>query len=240
MKKFKWLIVNLQYNVSGIFFYTLEYLNYLLDEGFDVYLLTKYPKSMYNFYINDKYDSSKLNPEFFNRIIYNINISYTDNLIILDMTSFNKFRGKIIFKKLYYNYYNDLSSLRKTFKEKYTEMKKSNIVIFGDKELGAKVDYHYPLCIDFSILKKINNFKNNTFEEIKDKSRLLRKRLIRNFHQNFNKLKLVRQGFFDRANRLIPECKFYNKEIEFIDEIKSKFKDSIYLRLERDWKDYQS
>ena len=29
---------------------------------------------------------------------------------------------------------------------------KNNVITFGDKELGAHVDYHYPLCIDFSIL----------------------------------------------------------------------------------------
>jgi len=235
--KTDYAIMNLQSHICGIFFYTIEYYNYLLNNNFNIYLITSFPKSVYNFYIKDKYDIKKLNKNFFENIIYikKYDIIFDiKNLIILDYTTFYNLKEKFIFRKLFYNYGNDLDSLNKTFYEKHQNFKKK-VITFGDKELGLKVDYHYPLCLDFSIFKEIENFLDNTFYEKKDNKILNRKRGLKDFHKHFNKYVYDAKNLYDRANRLIPECKFYNKEIELINYNKN---DSISLRYNRSWKDY--
>jgi len=230
-------IMNLQSHICGIFFYTIEYYNYLLNNNFNIYLITSFPRSIYNFYIRDKYNIEKLNKKFFKNIIYIKNhdtIFDIENLIILDYTTFNNLKEKFIFRKLFYNYGNDLDSLNESFYEKYQNFKKE-VITFGDKELELKVDYHYPLCLDFSIFKEIKKISNNVFYEKKSNNIFDRKRGLKNFHKIFNKYIYDIKDFYDRANRLIPECKFYNKEIELINYNKN---DSILLRYNRSWKDY--
>ena len=236
--KAKYAILLNQDHICGIFFYTLEYFDYLLKNDIDIYLLTSFPKSIYNYYINDKYDKSKLHHEFFKRINYKFNIntlSKIDNLIIFDTTTFKRYKNKNFFHDLlFYNYGNDLCSKKETFKSCYSKYNK-RIITFGDKEIDLKVDYHYPLCLNFSIFKEIKEFDNDTFHEKKDNNTLNRNRFIENFHKTFNKYIYEFDGPFDRANRLIPECKFYNKKIELKKYNKD---DSVLLRYKKNWKDY--
>ena len=97
-------------------------------------------------------------------------------------------------------------------------MNNKKIITFGDKEINCKVQYHFPLKINFSLFKKIKRFQKRTFIEDKmdnnDQSKIFQRiRNIRNFHESFNKLIYKKKGIWERAKRLIPECKFYNKEI---------------------------
>jgi hypothetical protein len=249
MKKIKPIKNALIFNqnfICGSFFYAIEYLDYLLKNNLKIQLLlSNFFKKYFEFLIKDKYDSTKLHPDLFKNILFfnQIKSSFLkiENLIILDTYTFmsleEQLNKTIFFKNLFYNYGNDKSSLYKKFSFKQKN-KINNFLIFGDKEIGCKVDYHYPLCLNFEIFKEIKNFENNIWSENSKNINFqpLEKRTQQNFHKKFNTLKYIKnENFWERANRLIPECKFYNKKIIF--ESKS-YIDSAQLRYERDWQDY--
>ena len=239
MKKINNAIYVNQDFVCGIFYYAIEYLDYLLKNDLDFYLLINgYYKSFYKLLIHDKYNIDKLHKNLFDKILFlDSDIYNIQNLIILDSTTFQR-KNRIIFKNLFYNYGNDLNSKEKPLKRK--KLKKVKIITFGDKELNLKVDYHYPLCLNFSIFKNKESllpFKRQEFNEIKkdnmDKS--FKARYQKNFHSQFDTLIFEGDNVWDRANRLIPECKFYGKKIIYKEK---PFLDSTKLRYERDWKYY--
>jgi len=239
MKKINNAIYVNQDFVCGIFYYAIEYLDYLLKNKIDFFLLLNgYYKSFYKLLISDKYDINKLHPKIFDKIIFfDSNIYNVTNLIILDSTTFKR-KNRIIFKNLFYNYGNDLDSRKKPLKRK--DLKKVKIITFGDKELNLKVDYHYPLCLNYSIFRNkedIMPFKNKEFNEVKkdnmDKS--FKARYEKNFHSQFDTLIFKGEDVWDRANRLIPECKFYGKKIIYEPKL---FLDSTKLRFERNWDYY--
>jgi len=220
--------------LCGAFYYAIEYLDYLLKNNIDTYLiLDSFFKSNHKFLIADKYDLNKLYPNFFKRILINNKIIKTDKLIILDGTSIQKlYTSKIIYNKLFYNYGDYYDSLKKPFK------KNKKIITFGDKELGCKVDYHFPLCLNYDIFKTYDNFEDKIREENKKELKyfVAKHRTIKDFHKTFNKLYYGDNGnIWERANRIIPECKFYNKEIIF--KPNDSF-DSAQLRYERSYDYY--
>jgi len=233
------ILVNQDF-ICGIFYYAIEYLDYLLKNNLDFYLiLNNYFRSFYKVLISDKYDLKKLHPDLFNKIIFLSNeIYYIENLLIFDSTTI-KHINKFIFKNLFYNYGNDLSSREKSFAKK--NLNKVKIITFGDKELNLKVDFHYPLCLNFKIFrdkKELEPFDNKIFSE-RNKENLTKNfqtRYKKDFHKSFNTLDFTgNDNVWDRANRIIPECKFYGKKIIYD---KKPFLDSTVLRYERDWKDY--
>jgi len=107
-----------------------------------------------------------------------------------------------------------LNSLNHFFKKQ----KNKKIITFGDRELGSLIDYHYPLKLNYNLFKNLKIQKGIFIEDKRDKldtDIYSRKRNIKNFHSTFNHLIFYKENFWERANRLIPECKFYNKKIEF-------------------------
>jgi hypothetical protein len=224
--------------INGNIFYAYEYHKYL-----NIPLIINI-SSPFNLSANkiinlwkDKYSKIDLNEIFFmkNKKII------SKNILILDYSSF-KDLDKIFFaKKVFYNYGDDERSLLEPLNNR-------KIITFGDKEINCKVQYHFPLKINFSLFKplfkplfkKIKGFQKRTFIEDKmddDQSRIFqRKRNIKNFHESFNKLIYKKKGCWERANRLIPECKFYNKEIIY--ENYDNFIDSSNLRFQKNWQDY--
>jgi hypothetical protein len=226
--------------ICGAFYYAIEYQDYLLKNGFDTYLvLHDFFRQYYTFLVEDKYDLNKVHPDLINKKIYFSKFKKplirTKNLFILDGTSFNSSRNFIIADNIFYNYGDDEKSLEKPFSSKKSKI---NYYIFGDKEMGCIVDYHYPLCLNFEIFKEIKEFENNIrIENKKEKKTLvLDHRLNKDFHKKFNTLKYIEnENFWERSNRLIPECKFYGKKIIF--EPKT-YIDSAQLRFERNWTYY--
>ena len=240
IKKYDNIILLNQDFLCGAFYYAIEYLDYLLKNNIDTYLIIhKFFKGKLNFLIQDKYDLEKIHPDIFKKILFHPSkqkILKTKNLIILDGTSYWKDRNFIIYENLFYNFGDDELSLKEKLKLK--NLKKVNFFIFGDKEMNLKVDYHYPLCLNFKIFKKIKEFqKNERVENFKEKKMdKIEHRLNKKFHENFDTLKYIQnEKFWERSNRLIPECKFYNKKIIF--EPKS-YIDSAQLRYDKDWKEY--
>jgi len=236
MIKIEQAVINLQKFISGILFYSLEYSKYLnipiiLNNDLRKFI----PRAL------EKYNLSEND---FNIIYYN-DLFFLQKALILDICTFKYINKKFIAKKYFYNYGNDINSL----KIDYSKKKFKNIITFGDKEIGCKVQYHYPLCLNFKIFKKDlncpkNNKKDRIFIENKSdinsvtingvKQGLIRNR--KNFFCSFDILRYQKENIWERANRLIPECKFYNKKIQYIN--KDTYIDSSNLRFERDWKDY--
>lgn len=240
IKKIDNVILLNQDFLCGAFYYAVEYLDYLLKNDLETILVIhQFFKSIFNFLINDKYDLKKLHPDFFKNIVFfpsKQKLFKTKNLIILDGTSYWRNRDFIIHENLFYNFGDDELSLKKELKLK--NLKKVKFFIFGDKEMNLYVNYHYPLCLNFQIFKEIKEFKSGErIENFKETKMLkIKHRLNKNFHETFDTLKYIQnEEFWERSNRLIPECKFYNKKIIY--EPKTKI-DSSQLRYEKDWKDY--
>jgi len=233
MKKLNNVLLLKQNFLCGAFYYAFEYLDYLLKNNIDIQLiLDPFFKSSFRFLIEDKYNLKKIHPNFFKNIIFEKDeIYFIDKLIVLDSTSIYKL-NKFHYNILFYNYGDDEKSLNRNF---YKKNKK--YFIFGDKEMNCKVDYHYPLCLNYNIFKKYKEFENNTREEIFKEEKYFKAdhRTIKDFHRTFNKLYYGKNNVWERSNRLIPECKFYNKEIifEFNDKI-----DSAQLRYGRPYDYY--
>jgi len=216
---------------NGNMFYAIEYFKYFLDNNLDVQLIIRTtPKFQKEIIKNwkEKYNSNinKLLP----KVIFITNQKIiTDNIVILDLTSY-KDKDKIFFsKKIIYNYGDDaFQALKKPLKDK-------KVITIGDKRLGYKLDLHLPLKLNFTLFKEIKKFQDNTFIENKILGIHVpenTERNIKNFHETFNKVKIYQKEFYERANRLIPECKFYNKDIELI-KIQEAIlrKDAFDLRL---------
>lgn len=240
MKKIKNALVVNQDIVCGIFYYAIEYLDYLLKNNINIKLLfNSFFKGIHKPLILDKYNKNKLHPDLFKNIIFLENdIYFIENIIILDSTTFSRSKG-IIYKKMFYNYGNDLQSREKPISKKNT--KKTKFYSFGDKELNLKVDYHYPLCLNFEIFRDKKEFlpyENNIYSE-KNKENMIKNfknRYKKDFQSLWNVLDFRdNDNVWDRANRIIPECKFYGKEILYD---KKPFLDSTVLRFERDWQEY--
>jgi len=240
-------------HICGIQFYAFEYLDYLLKNNIDIKLiLNGTSQLLLKKLINNKYDLNKLHPKFFDNIILNNKkILLIEKLIILDARTFKenytkKKITKILPKKIFYNYANDILSLDYNFKDFLKEFSEINYnystVLIGDKEFGCKTNYQYPMCLNFDIFKKYKEFDNHIWDESqKDLLKLsgvdnLNNRTIKDFHQTFNTFRYLKnEKVWERANRLIPECKFYNKKIIF--EPKT-FIDSAQLRYERSYDYY--
>jgi len=149
----------------------------------------------------------------------------------------NLFFSKLV-KKIIYNYGNNPISTKLSFKQFLKKIKKEsffgNFVVIGDKNIKCKIDYHYPTLLNFGLFKKIKTFKNRILFNFKHKDSKYYN--IKNFNINdFNKLVFIKQDVWERANRLIPECKFYNKEIYFYS--KDNY-DSCNERYNKDWQEF--
>jgi len=228
----------LYYNISfinGNVFYAIEYLYYLKK---DFYLIIKIPSiNIKNKIIKlwkEKYNN-KIN-EIQDKIFFILNQKViTKNCLLLDGYSINDYNKNLFTKNIIYNYGDHEKSLKISFRN-------SKIITIGDKEIGCNVEYHYPLFINFSLFKELNdlNIKKDIFiEDKRDNSSsdiYKRKRNIKNFHEQFNHLIYYKENFWERANRLIPECKFYSKKINFYNY--DNFLDSADLRYRRKYEYY--
>jgi len=224
------IYINLSF-INGNIFYAYEYHKYL-----DIPLIINLSSPL-NLSSNkiislweDKYSKVDLSEIFF---VKNKKI-ISKNILILDCSSFKDLDKVFFAKKIFYNYGDDKRSTLEPLNNK-------KIITFGDKEINCKVQYHFPLKINFSLFKKIKRFQKRTFIEDKmdnnDQSKIFQRiRNIKNFHESFNKLIYKKKGIWERANRLIPECKFYNKEIIY--ENYDNFIDSSNLRFQRSWQEY--
>jgi len=219
MLKLDKCIVNLSEKLSGIHFYSIEYSQYL---NLPLIINQKLKKPIQKL-LNTRYKNININ------IIFLKEKLYCNTGIIFDYRT-PMYLNKLIFiKNILYNYGNDMNSL-------ISPLKKSNIITFGDKEIGCKVDHYLPLKINFSLLPHINQFDNNTYIDIKDRNKFIHKiKQFNNFHETFNKLIYFKNGIWERANRIIPESKFYNKEILFYS---SDPVDSSNIRFKKDWQVY--
>jgi len=198
--------------ISGILFYCFEYYIYLLESGLDINIFIILDNKNINLkktiakLIIEKY-SKKYADILIKKIIYIKSRIYSKNILIFDYYTFSLLNSKILYKKCFYNYTNNIESLVKTFKE-YSNLK--NIIPFGNT-FFSKVKYNFPLLINFKMFKSKLNIRSNVYIENKNKIKINR-RIIKNFHESFDTVLIFRTDF-DRANRLIPESKFYNKKI---------------------------
>ncbi len=240
LNKFKNFDNVIYYNLSfinGNIFYAIEYL-YYLKEKFN--LIIKVPSISFGYNIlnlwQERYNKKIL--EIQNKIFFIIDSIankkiISKNILILDGRSISDLDKNIFGKKIIYNYGDHEKSLIKDFKTK------KNIITFGDKELGCKVNYHFPLKLNFSLFKDLKINYGIFIEDKRDKSDkdiFKRKRNIKDFHSTFNHLIYYKNNFWERANRLIPECKFYCKKIDFYNF--DEFLDSADLRYWRSWEYY--
>jgi len=227
--------------INGNVFYALEYFEYLQDY---FTLIIRVPSESFKEKIIklwfEKYKKNIVK-ELLKKIIFIKDNDLTKKIkiiskksLVLDGSSILD-KDKIFFsKKCIYNYGDDEKSLKQPLGD-------NKIITIGDQEINCKVDYHYPLCLNFKLfktLKEISPIENKTLLEIKDENIFDRNRQILNFHSTFNTLCYKKTGtFFERANRIIPECKFYNKKIIFEDSSIYQ-NDSAKLRYSRDYSDY--
>jgi len=200
--------------ITGALFYALEYYIFLKEKGNPFNLIVRCTldiKSKIILTIKDKYlleYSDTLIDDI--KFIHHGRTLYSNTLIVLDFSTFKLLNKKLIYKKCFYNYTNEKDSIVKNFNE-FSSLK--NVIPFGDKTI-SKVQYHFPLLLNFKMFKKIKEFENKVLEPILNITSV--RPIYQEFHKSFRKLK-YHHTQFDRANRLIPECKFYNKEIEIID-----------------------
>ena len=221
--------------INGNIFYAIEYLEYLrFKEKLDFKLVFRIPNISFSKVIfklwEEKYNE-KIN-ELKDSVYFTINKPIiSKNTLILD--------GQSIYNKLYqskniiYNWGDHSDSLNKKFSNQ-------KICTIGDKEIFCNVDYHFPLKLNFNLFKDIKISKGIYTEDKRDNNDsgkiYKRKRNIKNFHETFNELIYLKDGFWERANRLIPECKFYSKKINFFNY--DVFLDSADLRNRRSWEKY--
>jgi len=228
------LYYNLKF-INGNIFYAIEYFKYFLDLNLNVRLVINCLPNFKNEIIKKWYD--KYQKEIIDNIIPQIIFInkhqkiITKKAIILDMTSIKDKNINLFSKKYIYNYGDDaFQSLKKPLKDQ-----DSKIITIGDRRLGYHIDYHLPLKLNFTLFKKYDTIQNNTFIENKTDGIHVAINVVRNvsdFHSTFNKVKIYIREFYDRANRLIPECNFYNKDIEIIKIQEANLrKDAIDLRL---------
>lgn len=223
------LVIQVQ-KITGILFYALEYYIYLKEKNIDINLIiicnSKFNNQILEL-IKDKYRLEYYNT-LLNDIQFKRGIIYSNTLIVLDFTTFQLLNKKLIYKKCFYNYTNEIESTQKEFKD-FSSLK--NVVPFGDKNI-SKVSHNYPLLLNFKMFKEIYTFKKKVLEQALTITST--RPIYNSFHASFNKL-IYHHIQFDRANRLIPECRFYNKEIEIIPyNIKG---DSISARSSTDLKE---
>ena len=223
------------YNISfinGNIFYAIEYLYYLKDK---FKLIIKIPSLSFAQKILSLWQ------EKYNKKIYEIQKKIffitnekiiAKNILFLDGRSINDLDKNIFGKKIIYNWGDHEQSLEKNFYKK-------NLFTIGDKEIFCQVDYHFPLMLNFSLFKDLKINSGIFIEDKRDKSDkdiFNRKRNVKNFHKTFNHLIYFKENFWERANRLIPECKFYSKKIEFYNF--DSWLDSADLRYWRSYEKY--
>jgi len=220
--------------LNGNIFYSIEYSYYLKNYYKTIIMVPsqKFLDSLYEKWI-EKYNKEKLY-KILKKVIFIKEDSckiISKNLLILDYSSFQKLDKNVFAQKIIYNYGDDEKSLKHQLRSK-------RVITIGDYQIGCKVDHHYPLCLNFKLFKTLDEIlpiKEDVFHEYKNEDIMDRKRNIKDFHSSFNKLIFEKHNFWERANRIIPECKFYNKEIELITD--DPF-DSANLRYISSWKDY--
>ena len=220
--------------ISGIVFYTLEYYVYLIENNLNFELIidikSNVKKKLFEI-CKEKYQEKYL--LYFKNITFKkIKFEYAKNLIIFDFTTFELLNKKIFYKNCFYNYTNSIE--RKLPFHEFSSNK--NIIAFGDKETGCNTENDFPLCLNFKMFKKINKIKNKKFTNVKNDYD--QRKLIKNFHEGFNVLNLELRAKYDRANRLIPESKFYNKKIIIKEDLLNKNFDSINTRIKYSWKKF--
>lgn len=223
IRKNRSIIVNCK-NFTGIIFYAFEYYIYLNENNYNIELIFVNCSSTFHTQLF-KVFQDKYKPEYFKRLmdknitfIKNIPIIFSNILLVLDYSTYEIINTKLLYKKCFYNFTNEFKSTTRTFHE-FSKFK--NIIDFGDKNIGCKTDNHYPLKLNFKMFKEISYFDNTVLIENKIKlnkqkpntkdlnySRVFKGK----FHESFSKVVITKVNY-DRANRLIPECKFYNKEI---------------------------
>jgi len=220
--------------ISGIVFYVLEYYVYLIENNLDFKLIMDINSSNKNklFEIcENKYQKKYL--KYFENIIFKkIKIEYIRNLIIFDFTTFELLNKRIFYKNCFYNYTNSIERIL-PFNE-FSSNK--NIITFGDKETGCNTQNDFPLCLNFKMFKKLNKIENKIFVDIKND--YTQRKLIKNFQSKFNVLNIKSRAIYDKANRMIPESKFYNKKIIIKNKLLDKTFDSINTRIKYSWKKF--
>jgi len=247
MKKYQKVIFYKLNFFNGNLFYAFEYFEYLRKNNWKLIIdLNGSLKDPFKLPINKKIlfeafreKYSKKYHNLFTEIIFLKPSTFfvADKILVLDQTSIKYLNKTFVSKKIIYNYGDDERSLKDPLNNKNNKNNK-NIITIGDKDIGCKIQYHYPLKLNFKILKRLNykRIQKRSFLENKTKNIYERKRNVKDFHYTFDTLIYKKENFWERANRLIPECKFYNKEIIF--ENKDKRIDSANLRYQSSWKDY--
>jgi hypothetical protein len=216
--------------ISGILFYIFEYMEYLENNNTNINIYIILTEDVDKKIIIDLFKAKYKKKYWYliNKIKFlnTFPIFFINKLIIFDNTTLQYVSSKIIYKKLLYNYTNSLGD------DNYLEVPKlKNITLFGDTDLiKDNTIIPHKLCLNYKIFKKLSTFDNSTFIQDNKKSKDNTKNRSINFHKTFNKCIFIQNDFFDKANRLIPECKFYNKEIQVI--FNPKVKDSLRYRLE--------
>ena len=229
---------------NGILFYNVEYLYFLKENGYEVELIVflnpKKGKSKELFFtlLRDKYSKEAISYIENSIKFYNLKergLIKREYGIILDQFTLRYLNKKFFIKKAIINF-NIVQDDILYSKNIYTLQKKrinffdailkcgydipsKNKIIFGNPDFPIQIDFPHLLSLNFKMFKKIDTFQNNTFFENKNTFKSTTRGIQNfkdNFHSNFNKLKFIELERLERANRLIPECKFYNKEIDFI------------------------
>ena len=226
--------------INGNIFYSIEYYFYLRKYFKNVNLIIDC-KPYFRKKILEKWEDKycdftiiEINNELNKSIFFNK--KFISNItIILDYSSWNSYiKNKNISKLIVYNYGDDEKSLKEPMSEELK--KKYKVITIGDKDIGCLVEVHQPLRLNFELFKDFKKFQPKIFIEHKNEDIYDRKREIKNFHESFDLLFFDKKNFWERANRLIPECKYYNKKILYYSHDKQI--DSADLRHIQKWEFY--
>jgi len=229
---------------TGVHFYAAEYFIFLKENNYPFTLVFKNcqekdKRTIFSSW-EDKYKKEYVDILKEETIFMDEKI-IVNNALIIDFTTFKNLDG-IIRKNNYYHYTDEILSKELPFKEflKKNSLKENRWNEFGDK-CSSIIDNHYPLLLNFKMFKEIEDFQD--IEYLEDKNTPDGSFKIRttksNFHNTFNRLRFVKTSY-DRSNRLIPECKYYGKEVQF--EVGNysdvDYYDSTNDRAENEWSDY--
>ncbi len=237
MRKYDKVLLVHYNNFCGVHFYAAEYFIYFLENNYKFELVFKNCTVKDQVIIMDSFKDKYEEKYYYilkENIIFTNDLISTRALLVLDFSTVRKL-DKVIFYKGYYHYTDEIDSLTFTFQEFQNNNKisgLSKLIDFGDQNIGSKCTEHYPLMLNFKMFKKIKTIQKRTFLE--DKVLLNNKREIHeSFHAKFNTINFYKTDY-DRANRLILECKYYGKHINF-NTNENDLYDSTNNRFENSW-----
>jgi hypothetical protein len=240
IKKNNSLVLYLNH-IQGSAFYIFEYYIYLNEHNLNFDLIIQCSNTIKIKIIElykEKYKTEYIKYLKNIKFVSKRQLIITNNLIILDYSTYNQLYRTVLYKKCFYHYTDSFESLSISFKE-YSNYK--NIIPFGDSIISKDEIPNFPLYLNFKMFKPLKNIQSKIWidnkPEFEKNHRHEKNGFMKNFHCNFYKV-IINRRTFERANRLIPECKFYNKEILIKDNRKNKIFDSIDIRLKKDWTDF--